>query len=108
MLHRSIAIAASTLVGFAALAAPVAAETTTRPAYGCLKASSSTAIRDKASDKGAVIAQASKGDILIKMKRFCSLGSKWCSVSASGVTGWVAKSATKVAPCPASTSKPKT
>ncbi len=85
-----------------------AAPSTSRPAYGCLKVNAPiTPIRDRASDKAAVVASASRGDVLIKLKRFCSLTGRWCSVSANGTTGWVEKAATKIAPCPPSTSKPK-
>ena len=109
MTTRLMRFALPAVLVLAAATLPAGAATTTRPAYGCFKVSApKAAIRDRASDKGNVLKQAAKGDVLIKLKRFCSLSSRWCSVSAGGTTGWVEKSATKVAPCPASTAQPKT
>lgn len=83
-----------------------AAQTTTRPAYGCFKVSALSApILDKGSKKGTTIATAEKGSTLVKTKRFCGLRG-YCSVRYHGTSGFVDKANVKVAPCPPSTSKP--
>ena len=93
------------LMGAALLGATVAAaqSTSVRPAYGCFKVTAAELnIRETAFSSGAVVALASKGDILVKRKRFCTLRGFWCAVSTlKGVDGYADKSMIAVAPCPA-------
>lgn len=95
----------------AALFQPAVAEPATsvaRPAYGCLKVTvPSIAIKEKSIGTNTTLATASKGEILIKRHRFCTLGT--CAVTTrDDVKGFVEKAATAVAACPAKLSKKKT
>ena len=71
-----------------------------RPVYGCLKViAPSIAIKERSVGTSTTLTTASKGEILIKRRRFCVLGS--CAVTTrNGVVGYVDKAATLVAACP--------
>lgn len=106
-------LAVATLaLGGAVLASGVAlaqAQTVTkRPPYGCFRVTAPEInIRKTAFSSGEVLAQAKRGDILIKRKRFCTLRGFWCAVrTAKGVDGYADKSLIKVSACPARLSKP--
>lgn len=93
-------------VALSSLATGADAATTKRPAYGCFKVSSASApILDKGNKGGSVVATADKGEVLIKASRFCGVRG-YCSVKYKSTSGYVDKANVKVAPCPASTSKP--
>lgn len=100
----SSAVVAASLCISAAQAATV----TSRPAYGCFKVTAPQInIRSKPLSTAAVIGTARQGDILIKRKRWCTLRGYWCAVTKGSLEGYADKSFMKVAPCPASLSKPK-
>lgn len=83
------------------------AATTTRPAYGCFKVTAPEInIRSKPYSKAAVVGTAGKGEILVKRKRWCTLRGWWCAVRHGKTEGYADKNFMKVAPCPASMSKP--
>jgi hypothetical protein len=103
-----VKFAIATALFVAATYQPAAAEPATaasRPAYGCLKVTApSIAIKEKSVGTNTTLATASKGEILIKRHRFCTLGS--CAVTTRNeVKGFVEKAATTVASCPAKLSK---
>ena len=85
-------------LGFAVL--PALADST-RPAYGCFKVSATElSVRESSFATGATIATASKNEILVKRRRFCS--ARWCAVTTNkGIQGYAEKSMMAVAPCPA-------
>ena len=86
-----------------AMAPAMAQTTSTRPTYGCFKVSVPEAnVRATASKTGTILAVASKNEILIKRRRFCSVAGLWCAVTTKkGVEGFTEKSMISVAPCPA-------
>jgi hypothetical protein len=87
-----------------ALAAPAHAQTTSiRPAYGCFKVTASdSAVRATARANGAVVATTIKNEILVKRRRFCTLGGTWCAVTTNkGVQGFAEKRLMAIAACPA-------
>ena len=101
MLSRTLLVATLTLTLGASLA--IAQTTSVRPAYGCFKVTAGELkIHETTVVTGNTLATASKGDILIKRKRFCTLGGNWCPVTTSkGVQGFAEKKMIAVAPCPA-------
>ena len=106
MLNNKSALLAASTFGLAALlgASFAAAQSTSvRPAYGCFKVTAAELnIRDKAFASGAVIATVSKGETLIKRRRFCTLRGYWCAVTTNkGIQGYADKTSIAVAPCPA-------
>ena len=74
-----------------------------RPAYGCYKVTApGLDVRQSGSRNGNVVATVSKGAILVKRKRFCSLGGVWCPVTTKdGVQGFADKASIAIAACPA-------
>jgi hypothetical protein len=92
----------------AAVSTPTVAQTTTvRPAYGCYKVlATELSIRATALKSGAVVAGASKNEILSKRRRFCNVGGAWCPVTTKdGIQGYAEKALIAVAPCPPSLSR---
>jgi hypothetical protein len=104
---RTTLAIATTLIALAFSTSLVSAQTTTtRPAYGCFKVSSSDAVvRASASKTGNVIANVIKGETLVKRRRFCTVGGAWCPVTTNkGLQGFAAKADIVIAPCPSRTS----
>jgi hypothetical protein len=80
-----------------------AQSTSVRPAYGCFKVTAQQInIRGTAFSSGPVVATASKNEILIKRRRFCTLRGYWCAVTTNaGIQGFADKNLMTVAACPA-------
>ena len=77
---------------------PVSAAT---PAYGCFKVTgaSSINIHRRPWSFSEIIGVASKGEVLVKWKRFCSLRGFWCPVQKGGIVGHADKSFLTPVPC---------
>ncbi len=87
---------------FGIMIAPAQADSV-RPAYGCFKVTAPTAIKVSALGTSTTLAAASKGDILMKRKRFCYTVGTMCAVTNhDGVEGYADRGNMKVHPCPAS------
>jgi len=86
-----------------AVSAPVLAETTKRPKYGCFAVTAeSLNVRYAPYSSAKKIGVVSKGDVLIKRRPWCTFRGFWCAVKTeSGREGYVDKNFMKVAPCPA-------
>ena len=95
-------LAFSAATGLGAVIAS-AQTTSTRPAFGCFRVSAkSLDIHEGAASSSAHVATVSRGDLLIKRRRFCGTLIPSCAVKTEkGVEGFAAKGSIKVAPCPA-------
>jgi hypothetical protein len=94
----------ASLVGIGIFAPAAQAQSTSiRPAYGCFKVTAPQInIRGTAFSTGPVVATASKNEILIKRRRFCTLRGYWCAVTTNaGIQGFADKNLMAVAACPA-------
>jgi hypothetical protein len=99
-----LAAALLAIVGSGGFAPAAQAQSTTvRPAYGCFKVTAPQInIRATAFSTGAVLATASKNEILVKRRRFCTLRGYWCAVTTNaGIQGFADKNLIAVASCPA-------
>lgn len=75
---------------------------TVRPQFGCFKVTANTAIKSAALGTSTTLAAASKGDILIKRRRFCYTVGSMCAVTTrAGIQGYADRGSMIVAPCPA-------
>jgi hypothetical protein len=72
------------------------------PGYGCFKVTASSLnIRARPYSSAEIIGTASKGEILIKRKQFCTLRGFWCAVRKGGLEGYADKAnMEKLAVCP--------
>jgi hypothetical protein len=100
LLRTLAGVAVLTALGATAAAAQ---STTSRPAFGCFKVTAPQVnIRASALSTADVVGKASRGEVLIKNRRFCALRGFWCPVRTQrGVEGWADKSKLVVAACPA-------
>lgn len=96
-------IALLTLATIATFPLSVAAQAdTVRPPYGCFKVTANLAIKSAALGTSTTLAAATKGDILIKRRRFCyTIGSACAVTTRDGVQGYADRGSMKVHPCPA-------
>ncbi len=97
-IRRAVLAAA---LGLAALTATGAADAASS-GYGCFRVVGTPGlnIRATAFSTSAVIATASRGEILVKWKRFCALRGFWCPVEKGGIKGHADKSFLQKVPCP--------
>ncbi len=84
-------------------ATPAYSATTSRPKWGCFKVTAKGLnIRKRPYSFSKVIGTASRGDILIKRKRWCTPRGFWCAVTTEGgLRGYADKSYINKVPCPA-------
>lgn len=69
--------------------------------YGCFRVSATEVnIRERAYSSSAVIGSASRGDLLLKWKRFCAWRGFWCPVQKGDIQGWADKGYLEKVPCP--------
>lgn len=90
----------ATMACAAALAGILAVEAEAGDGYGCFRVITDLNIRDSAFSSSPVIATASKGEILVKARRWCTLRGYWCAVRKGGVTGWADKEFMEKIDCP--------
>jgi hypothetical protein len=92
-------LSAAAALGFAVASAEA---DSVRPAYGCFKVTAPTAIKASALGTSTTLAAASKGDILMKRKRFCyTIGSMCAVTNHDGIEGYADRGSMKPHPCPA-------
>ncbi|MFA5952706.1 MAG: hypothetical protein WC807_20795 [Hyphomicrobium sp.] len=69
--------------------------------YGCFKVTADELnIRARPYSDAAVIGTASKGEILVKRKMFCTFRGFWCAVSKGSVEGYADKAHMQKMVCP--------
>ncbi len=103
---RSLLVGAVAVCGL--FAGKADAETTARPKHGCYKVVGADAvnIREKPFSSSDVVGTASRGDVLVKWRRWCTLRGFWCPVQLGEVRGHSDKRFLEPAPCPPSLSLP--
>ena len=52
------------------------------------------------SSKSSVVATASRGEVLVKWRRYCQILGYWCPVEKGGIRGHADKSFLEKVPCP--------
>lgn len=102
-LFAGLSVVASLLV-----AGTAEAQVTTRPKHGCYRVVGAEAIniRERPFSTSAVIGTASRGEILIKWRSWCTLRGFWCPVQSGAIRGHADKSYLEPAPCPPELSTP--
>ncbi len=84
------------------------AQTMTRPRYGCYKVVGADAlnIRARPFSSSEIIGTASRDEILVKWRRWCTLRGFWCPVQLGEIKGHSDKRYLEPTPCPQSLSAP--